>query len=153
MFEKDKTSEEHVSSQTIIGPSVKIEGDFKSEDNVEVSGQIKGTLTTSQDINVLEGAKLKAEVTAKNVKIAGEVNGNIKVHEKIELLSTAKINGDIETEIISEQSLAQVSIIEDAKTKNLKVKYKAYGDYLEEEFGLVVISANFSETINRNVYV
>lgn len=113
MFKKEEGAlgEKPTSSntKTIIGPSVKIEGDFTSEDNIEVEGQVNGTLKTSQDLSVGKEAKIKAEVEAANIFVAGEIKGNIFVKDKVELASTAKISGDITTNIISIESGAVVN--------------------------------------------
>ncbi|MDD4995253.1 MAG: polymer-forming cytoskeletal protein [Patescibacteria group bacterium] len=87
--------------ETIIAQGVKLEGDFKSEGNVVVEGEVNGTLTTTNDLRVGESARINADVKGQNAVIAGEVNGNMKISEKIELLASAKVNGDIETKILS----------------------------------------------------
>lgn len=91
-------------TETIIGPSVKVEGDFVGEGNVTVEGSVLGTLKTKQNLQVNETAKIKANVEAQNIVIAGEVKGNLKVTDKIELKSSAKVSGDITTKIISIES-------------------------------------------------
>lgn len=88
-------------TETIIGPSVKVEGDFVGDGNVTVEGCVSGTLKTKQDLQVNEGATIKANIEAQNVVVAGNIKGNLKVSEKIELKSSAKVNGDIVTKIIS----------------------------------------------------
>ena len=95
-------------AETIIGPSVKVEGSFEGEKNVLVEGQIMGNLKTSGNLTVAEGAKIKADVEANNLLVSGEMIGNIKCHNKIELTASAKINGDIETDIISVETGAVI---------------------------------------------
>lgn len=87
--------------ETIIGPSVKVEGNFIGEGNVMVDGIVNGSLKTNNDLKIGKGAKIKAEIEANNVVIAGEVKGNIKVREKTEIINTAKIFGNIETKVLS----------------------------------------------------
>ncbi|PIP18109.1 MAG: cell shape determination protein CcmA [Parcubacteria group bacterium CG23_combo_of_CG06-09_8_20_14_all_35_9] len=93
----EKTSKE---IETIIGPSVKVEGDFSGEGNVVVEGVVNGTLKTKQNLTVGEHAKISADVEAINAEISGQVKGNIKAKEKLELTNTAKIFGDIEAKIL-----------------------------------------------------
>ena len=99
VFSKEEGQE--MTSETIIGPSVKVEGNFSGEGNIIVQGTIEGSLSTSNDIQIEEGAKVNADIEASNLKISGEVNGNIKCNGKLELASSARVNGDTETEIIS----------------------------------------------------
>jgi cytoskeletal protein CcmA (bactofilin family) len=80
---------------TIVGPSVSIEGDFLSKGNVRIEGMLKGRLETEQDIEVAESAKIDANVTANNMVIAGQVSGDIKAQGKITILETGRVQGDI----------------------------------------------------------
>ena len=82
-------------TDTIIGPSVKVEGDFVTEGNVIVEGTICGTIKTAKNLKVGPKSKIFANVSAENALIAGEIQGNIKVNDKLELTSTGKIFGDI----------------------------------------------------------
>ena len=87
--------------ETVIGPSVKVEGNFRGQGNVIVEGVVHGSLKTDKDLTVGVGAKISANVTAANAKISGEVRGAVKIKGKLELMETAKIFGDIETETLS----------------------------------------------------
>ena len=104
MFKKgQKEGGNHIedSVETIIGPSVKIEGEFASSGNVMIAGVISGKLSTTQSIRIESGAKISADVSAKEAIIAGEVKGNIVVEGHLEILASAKINGDIKTHSLS----------------------------------------------------
>ncbi|MBU1167870.1 polymer-forming cytoskeletal protein [Patescibacteria group bacterium] len=82
--------------ETIIGVSVKLEGDFKSEGDVAINGEVSGTINTQEDLSIGETAIVKANIEARNVIVAGKVEGNIKAHEKLEIRSSGKITGDVE---------------------------------------------------------
>ncbi len=86
--------------ETVVGPSVNVEGDFASEGNIVVKGSVSGSVTTSRFLLVEPGAKIVANVRAGSAKIAGEIKGNIKVKESLELTATAKILGDIEARVL-----------------------------------------------------
>lgn len=99
MFKKDtKGGKDALKDEieTIIGPSVKIEGEFSSNGNIMIAGVVSGKLSTIQNMRVEEQAKISADIKANEAVIAGEVNGNITVTGHLEILSTAKINGDIQ---------------------------------------------------------
>ncbi len=87
--------------ETIIGPSVKVEGNFKSEGNINVDGIVQGSLKTNHNLKVGPSAKIKAEVEADNLFLSGEIRGNVKVKEKSQLTSTAKIFGNLETKLLT----------------------------------------------------
>ncbi len=89
---------------TIVGPSVNVEGDFASEGNIIVKGTVTGSVNTSKTLLVEPGAKIVANVKAGSATIAGEVRGNMKVREYVELTSTARVVGDIEASTIAMES-------------------------------------------------
>jgi cytoskeletal protein CcmA (bactofilin family) len=96
-------------AETVVGPSVKIQGDLNSEGNIRIEGQVTGKVKTSQSVLVNEGAKIAADVAAGNAMIAGEVQGNIKISGSLILQSTARVNGDISCTILRVEDGAQFS--------------------------------------------
>jgi cytoskeletal protein CcmA (bactofilin family) len=81
--------------ETIISASVKVEGDFVSQGNVLIEGEVEGNLKTEKDLRVGEHARICADVVAASATIAGEVRGNIEVTGRLELEPTAKVFGDL----------------------------------------------------------
>lgn len=98
-LEEQAQSDDNV--DTVVGPSVNVEGDFASEGNIIVKGTVTGSVHTSKNLLVEPGAKIIANVRASSATIAGEVRGNMKVKEYVELTSTARIVGDIEAATIA----------------------------------------------------
>lgn len=82
--------------ETVVGPSVNVEGDFASEGNIVVKGTVSGSVFTSKHLTVEKGAKIVANVRAGSATIAGEIKGNVKVKDSLELMSTSKVIGDID---------------------------------------------------------
>lgn len=88
-------------AETIIGPSIKIKGNFHGEGNMIIEGIVDGSVKTAKHLLIGDKAKVTANVEAKQVKVGGEVNGNLRVRGYIEITSTAKILGDIAAAEIS----------------------------------------------------
>lgn len=105
----DKILDETLNAQaeTVVGPSVKIQGDLNSEGNVRIEGQVSGKVKTTQSVFVNQGAKITADVLAGNAVVGGEVQGNLKISGHLILQSTAKINGDISCSIFRVEDGAQ----------------------------------------------
>lgn len=101
LFANDNNRQNSSETETIIGSSVRVEGNFKSDGNISIDGIVQGSLKTNHDLKIGSSAKIKAEVEANNLFLAGEIKGNIKVKEKTELKNTAKILGNLETKILS----------------------------------------------------
>jgi cytoskeletal protein CcmA (bactofilin family) len=87
--------------ETIIGPSVKVKGDFNSQGNIVVEGIVEGSLKTKGSLHIGDKAKVTAEIEAGDAKISGQVNGNVKIKGYLEIMAAAKIFGDIEASILS----------------------------------------------------
>lgn len=96
MFDHDKRGE----IETIIGPTVKVEGNFVGAGDVVVEGQLTGTLKTERSLRVGEQAKIKADLEGADVFVAGEVRGNIKAHGKLEVSATGKVFGNNEAGVL-----------------------------------------------------
>lgn len=95
------TENEQKETETIIGSSVKVEGNFVGKGDVNVEGEVVGSLRTTKNLRIGPNAKIKADVQANAVFLAGQIRGNVKALEKIELTETAKLFGNVETKKIS----------------------------------------------------
>lgn len=82
--------------ETIVGPSVEVEGDFSSKGNMVVQGTVSGNVRTAKSLRVEQGAKILANVHAENAKISGEIRGNVKIVQTLELTPSAVVVGDVE---------------------------------------------------------
>ncbi|MDB4939759.1 MAG: hypothetical protein JWO40_184 [Candidatus Doudnabacteria bacterium] len=93
----DRKQQESLSqaSESIVGPSVKIDGDLKSQGNLRIDGTVTGKVKTSQNLYVGESANISADVEAENAVIGGTVQGNIKVTGALILGKTGRLLGDM----------------------------------------------------------
>ncbi|KKR08559.1 MAG: hypothetical protein UT32_C0001G0079 [Parcubacteria group bacterium GW2011_GWC2_39_14] len=86
---------------TLIGSSIKIEGDLVSNGSINVEGEVVGSLKTEKRLRVGEKAKVVADVKAQEAFISGTIQGNITVGGRLELSSTARVTGDIQSATLS----------------------------------------------------
>lgn len=95
-MDKRPTQENYSNTpESIVGPSVKIEGDLRSNGNLRIDGLVTGKVNTSQNLFIGESANISADISAENAIVNGTVAGNIKVPGTLVLGRTAKISGDI----------------------------------------------------------
>jgi cytoskeletal protein CcmA (bactofilin family) len=125
MFKRDQDAQQ---VETIIGPSVKVEGDFVAAGNVIVEGMLTGTLRTDQHLQVGEQAKITANVHAGSAVVAGEIQGNLTVRESLEITNSGKITGDLKAKIMSVAAGAQLNgkcqVGEEARSKTERPEAK-----------------------------
>lgn len=101
MFKKQSSEEEQKKAETIIGPSIKVKGNFNGQDNVVLEGTLEGSLKTKGNVFVGDQAKVSANIEAKNINIGGEINGDIKSTGYLQIRASAKILGEMECTSIS----------------------------------------------------
>ncbi len=89
------------STATIIAKGVKVEGDFASDGDVQIEGEVKGSISTKGRLIVGPEAMIYAGIKAGDASIAGVVQGNIVIDRRADLKSTAKITGDVTAESFS----------------------------------------------------
>ncbi len=86
--------------ETVVGPSVQVEGDFSSEGNIIVKGTVSGSVKTSRLLSVERGAKILAHVKCENAVVAGHIKGNIHATDRIEFTESAEVLGDIQCQTL-----------------------------------------------------
>jgi cytoskeletal protein CcmA (bactofilin family) len=108
---KDKKGGHDLQSgnQTIIAQGVRVEGDFHSNGEVIIDGEVAGSVATTMSLQIGESARIQANVMAQSAVIAGEVRGNIKAVDSLDLTSTSKVHGDIQTNLISVAAGAEIN--------------------------------------------
>lgn len=106
---KGKPTEGSSAGDTIIAAGVKVEGDFTSEGNIIIEGEVIGSLHTAQDLVVGDNAKISADVSAMNARIAGIIRGNVLVRDRMEVAGTSRIDGDITTRVLLVEPGAQLN--------------------------------------------
>ena len=94
--EEGYNSDTSAVDDTVIGTSIKIEGDLVSNGSITVEGEVVGTLKTEKTLKIGEKAKVVADVKAQEAYVSGQIQGNVLVTDRLELSSTAEVNGDIQ---------------------------------------------------------
>lgn len=94
--------------ETVVGPSVHVEGDFASEGDIIVKGTVSGNVKTSRLLKVESGAKIFASVSAGSANISGDVQGNVIVSGRVDITETAMIQGDIRCDVLAIEPGARI---------------------------------------------
>ena len=98
---EDVENKGEVADDTIIGRSIKIEGDLSSAGNIIIEGEVKGSVKTGKHLKVGDQAMVQANVDADNAVVSGVVEGNVTVNGVLEMAESAKIFGDISARTLS----------------------------------------------------
>lgn len=115
MFNKEEKEETVTSAaavsgpaDTVIGSTVKVEGNLECNDTILIDGKFVGTIKTSKHITIGVDAEVEGNLEAEAVYLSGLVRGNITATDTIELSSSARLYGDLDTETLSVEKGALV---------------------------------------------
>lgn len=86
--------------ETTIGPSVKVEGDLITAENIKIDGIVSGKVHTDANLAVGPASTIEASVEAASATVSGKVQGNVKVTEFLHLTESARVYGDIDAKMI-----------------------------------------------------
>jgi cytoskeletal protein CcmA (bactofilin family) len=132
MFENRKDEyvpASNATAETIVGTSVKLKGNLKSDGDITIDGSINGEVKTKGTVNVGPNANIIANVKAKNVNVAGTVQGNIQATDRLNITETGRVFGDITTNVLNISSGAiftgKSSMVENIKEPEIEPTIEA----------------------------
>jgi cytoskeletal protein CcmA (bactofilin family) len=79
---------------SLLSKEVKIEGDIQGNEDLQVDGQLKGSVKLTGDIFVGPTGIIEADVEADNVVIQGQITGNVLARKQLQIQSSGKLLGD-----------------------------------------------------------
>ncbi len=80
---------------TIIGETITVTGDFKSQEDVSVRGKVVGRFETTADLVVEDGGAVEAEVMTRSVDVNGTIVGDVVASDRFEIHPGGTVVGDI----------------------------------------------------------
>lgn len=93
----------------MIAQGVKVDGEFTSNGNVIIEGEVTGSVVVAGDLHVGPSARIHADVSAQNAMVAGEIGGNMRVADRLELVESSRVMGDIEAQVLSVAAGAMIN--------------------------------------------
>jgi len=103
-----ESSPEHHAKVSVLGTTVVLQGDIGGQEDLIVRGQFRGKINLpGNDLLVVEGGLIEAEVRVRSITVRGEVNGNIAASGKVIIEKTGRVKGDLSASIISIEDGAQ----------------------------------------------
>ena len=87
---------EAVAVKAVIGPSIVIQGDVTGEEDLQIDGQINGSISL-RDHSVVIGrtGKVKANIHAKVISVDGELTGDLFGIEQVIVHRSGRVVGNI----------------------------------------------------------
>ena len=73
------------------------DGNFRSQRDLRVEGELKGNVTCEGTLFVSEGATISATVEAEHVTVAGELTGEIRCRGRLQILPSGRVRANVST--------------------------------------------------------
>lgn len=92
----------------VIGPSIRIDGDLRGEEDLRIEGEVKGTVQLKGNSLVIgsEG-RVRATVYAHSIEVEGLVEGDLYGLERVNVRKSARVKGNITSPRVSLEDGAQ----------------------------------------------
>jgi cytoskeletal protein CcmA (bactofilin family) len=109
--------------QFSMGPGDILEGRLVYDGSVHADGRVEGEVRATGNIDVANGATVKALLEGANVTLKGQVEGAVTARDKLTLGRNARLSGDIQVRRLQ---------IDDGATLNGNVRM---GDFEQQASG------------------
>jgi cytoskeletal protein CcmA (bactofilin family) len=73
------------------------DGNFRSDRDLRVEGDLKGNVTCEGTLFVSEGATIAATVHAEHITVAGELTGEIRCRGRLQILPSGRVRASVST--------------------------------------------------------
>jgi cytoskeletal protein CcmA (bactofilin family) len=82
---------------SVVDRGSSFEGTFRSQKDLRVEGEVKGTITCDGMLFVAEGAHVSAMIEAEHVTVAGEVRGEVRCRGRLQILPSGCVRARVAT--------------------------------------------------------
>lgn len=73
------------------------DGTFRSQRDIRVEGDLKGTVSCEGTLFVAEGASVTATVDAEHVSVAGDLSGEVRCRGRLHILPSGRVRAKVAT--------------------------------------------------------
>lgn len=98
-FEKANLGRSVEKFESIVGKSLRIEGDLIIHHSLRIDGTVHGNIHQAEGaaatVAIAPGAHVCGNIAVQDVIVSGELRGNIAAPGRVELIDTARIEGDV----------------------------------------------------------
>jgi cytoskeletal protein CcmA (bactofilin family) len=101
MFDRKEEFTTSGVAETVVGTSVKLKGNLKSDGDITVDGSVNGEIKTKGTVTIGPNANIIANVHAKNINVAGTIQGNVVATDRLNVSESGRVYGDIAANILS----------------------------------------------------
>ncbi len=82
---------------SVIDRHSAFDGNFRSQRDIRVEGDLKGNVSCDGTLFVADGASVAASVDAEHVTVAGDLNGDIRCRGRLHILPSGRVRAKVAT--------------------------------------------------------
>lgn len=96
-FDWNDESTQPYETASVIDRHSAFDGQFRSQRDLRIEGEIKGTISCDGTLFVAEGASISASIDAEHMQVAGDVNGDIHCRGRLQILPSGRVHARVTT--------------------------------------------------------
>ncbi len=81
-----------------IGSDVKVNGEFKTDQDIYIDGEFGGKITTTGLVELAKNSSVRANILARTAIFEGEYSGKCVISDELHVTSCATLVGNIKTQ-------------------------------------------------------
>ena len=82
---------------SIVDRHSAFDGNFRSQRDIRVEGDLKGTVSCDGTLFVAEGASVTASVDAEHITVAGDLSGELRCRGRLQILPSGRVRAKVAT--------------------------------------------------------
>jgi len=86
-----------VDTASLVDRHSAFDGNFRSQRDLRVEGELKGNVSCEGTLFVSEGATIAATVDAEHITVAGELTGEIRCRGRLQILASGRVRATVST--------------------------------------------------------
>lgn len=96
-FDWNEDTSASFEAASVVDRNSSFEGTFRSQKDLRVEGEVKGTISCDGTLFVAEGAMISATIDAEHLTVAGDVHGEVRCRGRLQILPSGRVRARVET--------------------------------------------------------
>lgn len=84
-------------SASLVDRHSSFDGNFRSQKDLRIEGELKGAISCDGTIFVAEGASVSATIDAEHMQVAGDVSGEIRCRGRLQIMPSGQVRAKVTT--------------------------------------------------------
>jgi cytoskeletal protein CcmA (bactofilin family) len=96
-FDWNAESQESFEAASLVDRHSAFDGNFRSQRDLRVEGELKGNVACDGTLFVAEGATVTASIDAEHVTVAGDLSGEVRCRGRLQILPSGRVRAKVST--------------------------------------------------------